>query len=693
MAWSVFGYGWERIVAKSSLISLMMVVAMALGACGGQGSDPTGFEPPKLPSGFAERVGGIREMQPLGLAAMDMLIGTHQDVQFGLQQDAYSLLIDGELDLVLAGSPQEIDYKHAERSGVELDIQPLVKDGLVFMISPENPVTDLSRRQIQQVYSAAVTNWSQIGGADEPIVAYQDYEDNAYSADLMLELVADETSLMTAPQAYFSSELNLYPRLAAYDNSAAAIGYAMYSYPIEVASKDTIKLLAIDQITPSVQTIADGSYPYIAEFYVAVRADSPKDSPARQVRDWLLSSAGQQLAARTHYVPLDLGNAVKPEPVFGFSGSTPENTTSSSGTGGSEPKSVVKVPDSQIQCSINAVGKLESISIQDASAMAQAITNWYAQQSGVGGCETVSVRKDLATVFVANSDETTRSVTYTRAAISSDGKVLRLSDFFYDRVNYISFINQNLFNRATNWQFITATEQRLDLSAAKAFTGLPNDYQDFGAYVGLGGIALTFDFAQDNPFFTRAIDNVGINLPADLSPYGRIWYQVDLPGTNDEWIYPKIETKTTGDDELNTKIAALHIAHPDMTCFHSEIGVNHLTILAYRNQDKCLKFPYVVAIPQAVAQWELGTWEDSHLTIKDLPAPWQQTYSKEAMIGFGFGIVCPVARRSDDDCNVLSDDNQPVLTPQAKVTKVWQSWDTSYAIIEDGKWEYLLSYR
>ena len=50
-------------------------------------------------------------------------------------------------------------------------------------------------------------------------------------------------------------------------------------------------------------TIADQSYPLLNPFYVAIRADEPADSPARQVRDWLLTEEGRQTIAEAGYIP------------------------------------------------------------------------------------------------------------------------------------------------------------------------------------------------------------------------------------------------------------------------------------------------------------------------------------------------------------------------------------------------------
>ena len=72
-------------------------------------------------------------------------------------------------------------------------------------------------------------------------------------------------------------------------------------------AKPGLRFLAVDGVTPSDETIADQTYPLLNPFYVAIRADEPEDSPARQVRDWLLTEAGTQVISDAGYIPYQKG--------------------------------------------------------------------------------------------------------------------------------------------------------------------------------------------------------------------------------------------------------------------------------------------------------------------------------------------------------------------------------------------------
>jgi len=67
-------------------------------------------------------------------------------------------------------------------------VVPIVSEGFVFLTNRDNPVKDLSLRQIKDIYSGKVTNWKDVGGTDKKIVAYQ-RQPNSGSQTGMLDLV------------------------------------------------------------------------------------------------------------------------------------------------------------------------------------------------------------------------------------------------------------------------------------------------------------------------------------------------------------------------------------------------------------------------------------------------------------------------------------------------------------------------
>ena len=87
-----------------------------------------------------------------------------------------------------------------------------------------------------------------------------------------------------------------------YNNSANAIGFSVYYYIDQMYSKPGLRLLAVDGVTPSNETIADQSYPLCNEFYAAILQDSTADSPERRIYEWLSTDAGRSCIEHSGYV-------------------------------------------------------------------------------------------------------------------------------------------------------------------------------------------------------------------------------------------------------------------------------------------------------------------------------------------------------------------------------------------------------
>ena len=182
-------------------------------------------------------------------------------------------------------------------------MRPIGVDALVFLTGEENPVDSLTQQQAVGIYTGEITNWREVGGADAEIIAYQRNE-TAGSQVMMENVVMDGEPMMDAPMEYRPAEMGeLVDEVASYRNSASAIGYSVYYYVTEMYMREGVKLLAIDGVTPSNETIASGEYPYTQYNYAVIRADEPENSPARQLFDFLTTPEGKALMAAQGYVP------------------------------------------------------------------------------------------------------------------------------------------------------------------------------------------------------------------------------------------------------------------------------------------------------------------------------------------------------------------------------------------------------
>jgi phosphate transport system substrate-binding protein len=82
------------------------------------------------------------------------------------------------------------------------------------------------------------------------------------------------------------------------------IGYSVYYYATFMLPDERVKLVSINGVKPTSDSIARRTYPLTAEVYAVMRKGTPKESTAAQLRDWLLTDEGQAAVAASGYVPL-----------------------------------------------------------------------------------------------------------------------------------------------------------------------------------------------------------------------------------------------------------------------------------------------------------------------------------------------------------------------------------------------------
>ena len=204
--------------------------------------------------------------------------------------------------LIIAYEAPESVKKELEESGDPLEQKAIGRDALVFIVNEDNPVQSLTQQQLKDIYAGKITNWKDVGGNDLEIVAFQRGEDSG-SQTLFQKLLIQGGELMEAPTELAPGAMGiLVDSIAQYNNTANAIGFSVYYYINEMYSKPGLRLLAVDGVPPSNETIADQNYPLCNEFYAAIRQDSAADSPERKVYDWLSTDAGHACIEKSGYV-------------------------------------------------------------------------------------------------------------------------------------------------------------------------------------------------------------------------------------------------------------------------------------------------------------------------------------------------------------------------------------------------------
>jgi ABC-type phosphate transport system substrate-binding protein len=216
---------------------------------------------------------------------------------------SYVNLIEGKSDLNLAARPpSESELKLAKEKGVTIKLEPVARDAFVFIVNQKNSVKGLTRSQIREIYEEKITDWKTLGGAEGKICAYRRERDSG-SRELFDALVMEGQSLPEDKRfrdLYANSMGGPFSQIT---QEAAGLGYSIYYYEHFMSASPHTRMLAIDGVEPTAESIASGKYPWATRVYAAYRDGEAKDRPGMKLLNWLLSPEGQAVVRESGYVP------------------------------------------------------------------------------------------------------------------------------------------------------------------------------------------------------------------------------------------------------------------------------------------------------------------------------------------------------------------------------------------------------
>ena len=231
---------------------------------------------------------------------------------------SYERLINGEVDMLFAASyPASDILALAEEKGVELELIPIAYDAMVFFTNADNPAEGLTSEQITNIYvNNAYENWSEIGGPDALLYPYCRNNDSGSHAQMERHFLnGNEINEKIRNESTSIAMANVLTDIMGAqtdDPKGYGLGYSIYYYfnnaDAMLNTKTILKLLSIDGVYPTDETIADGSYPLANNTYIVMLKSQPEGSPARKMAEFMLTKQGQGCVKSAGYGPLKFEN-------------------------------------------------------------------------------------------------------------------------------------------------------------------------------------------------------------------------------------------------------------------------------------------------------------------------------------------------------------------------------------------------
>jgi len=178
----------------------------------------------------------------------------------------------------------------------------VARDAIAVVVNKSNPIEGLTLSQISDIYTGKITNWSQVGGEDRPIVllsresnsgTYVYFLDNVIRLGRKSDLLFSADTLLMPSSEGISVEVRQNPNAIGYDG----LGYVTPDQKVLGVAKAS----GSPYVLPSIKTVNDGTYPISRPLYMYTAGQ-----PNGQIKSYLewVVNGGQALVSSLGFVPL-----------------------------------------------------------------------------------------------------------------------------------------------------------------------------------------------------------------------------------------------------------------------------------------------------------------------------------------------------------------------------------------------------
>ncbi len=208
-----------------------------------------------------------------------------------------SALLEGTTDIAMSSCPMKFHEKDKLKNAGKNIIELIIAyDPLAVIVHTSNPVKQLSREQLEGIFTGKITNWKEVGGQDLVITCYS-RETSSGTYEFFKEHVLTHKN-------YSKRTLNL-PGAALIVQSVSqtkgAIGYVGFAY-----IEKTVKALAVSFdgktfVKPTIASAKNKSYPVTRPLYFYM--EKKNEVKYKEFISYVMSSEGQKIVSEIGYVP------------------------------------------------------------------------------------------------------------------------------------------------------------------------------------------------------------------------------------------------------------------------------------------------------------------------------------------------------------------------------------------------------
>lgn len=202
-------------------------------------------------------------------------------------------ITSGTADIGMSSRRAKVtEVSAAAAKGVQMKPLIVCFDGMAVIVHKDNPLADLNKRQIEQIFTGDITDWSAVGGAAGPI--------SIYTRNTSSGTYSDWKDLAMKKRDYASSSQKMAGNeqiVSEVSNNPNGIGYVGLAYIKEPG----IKVVTVEGHFPTKEEVLTKKYPYARPNFYYTNGE-PSGEAAKFI-EFTLSPAGQAIVEKVGFVP------------------------------------------------------------------------------------------------------------------------------------------------------------------------------------------------------------------------------------------------------------------------------------------------------------------------------------------------------------------------------------------------------
>jgi phosphate transport system substrate-binding protein len=240
---------------------------------------------------------GSTTVLPLAQITAEVFMERHKDVNISVQGGGSGVgiaaFIDGTCDIADASrSMKEQELTDAVSKGRDPKANVVAMDGIAVIVNPANKLTAISKKQLKDIYTGKISDWSQLGGENQKIVVVS-RDSSSGTFESFGELALDKAKVRADAMMQASNQAIA----TTVGQTPGAIGYVGLGY-----LTPKVKAIALDGIMASKATVLSNKYPLSRPLFMYTNG-APKGE-VKEYIDFILSEEGQKLVEEAGFVGL-----------------------------------------------------------------------------------------------------------------------------------------------------------------------------------------------------------------------------------------------------------------------------------------------------------------------------------------------------------------------------------------------------